>query len=304
MSKIGRSLKKFVKHKKPEICMIAGGILGAAAVVTACIQTKKGFDKVAEEHKVRIKKARSLPEDDPKKGKAIIFAYGKTVLSGARLYAGPLGLFTFSMVSFFSAHHTMKLRNAGLAAAMTGLRKEFDAYRCRVADNVGEEAEEKLYFGTKTKEIKESKIDEDGNEVFETVLADDIIDDVEDSDYVKYFTKGNPNWDRSPDLNMFFLNQQMRNATDRLKYNGELTLNEVYDMLGFERTEAGMVVGWIYDKYNPFGDNEVIFQIKKVHVPNENGNGYSIGYAIDFNVDGNIYNEKIRRRNLTSFRKR
>lgn len=304
MSKIGRSLKKFVKYKKPEICMIAGGILGAAAVVTACIQTKKGFDKVASEHKVRIEKARSLPEDDPKKGKAIIFAYGKTVLSGARLYAGPLGLFTFSMVSFFSAHHTMKLRNAGLAAAMTGLRKEFDAYRCRVADNVGEETEEKLYFGTKTKEIKESQIDEDGNEVFETVLADDIIDDVEDSDYVKYFTKGNPNWDRSPDLNMFFLNQQMRNATDRLKYNGELTLNEVYDMLGFERTEAGMVVGWIYDKYNPFGDNEVIFRYKKVHVPNENGNGYSIGYAIDFNVDGNIYNEKIRRRNLTSFRKR
>ena len=304
MSKIGRSLKKFVKHKKPEICMIAGGILGAAAVVTACIQTRKGFDKLAEEHKVRIEKARSLPEDNPKKGKAIIFAYGRTFVSAARLYAGPFACFVGSGLAIYSAHHTMKLRNAGLATALAGAKKELKDYRKRVSDDLGEEAEEKLYFGTKTKEIKESRIDEDGNEVFDTVLADDIIDDVEDSDYVKYFTKGNPNWDRSPDLNMFFLNQQMRNATDRLKYNGELTLNEVYDMLGFERTEAGMVVGWIYDKYNPFGDNEVIFRYKKVHVPNENGNGYSIGYAIDFNVDGNIYNEKIRRRNLTSFRKR
>ena len=304
MSKIGKSLKKLVKHKKPEICMTAGFIFGAAAIVTACIQTRNGLDKVIEDHTIRIEKARSLPDDDPKKGKAILFAYGRTVAAAARIYAGPAALFTLSTVSFFSAHHEMKLRNAGMAAAAAGIKKEFEAYRGRVADNIGEEAEEKLYFGVKDKEIDEIKYDADGNEIVETVLADDVVDDIEDSDFVKYFVKGNPNWDRSPDMNQFFLQQQEANATEYLKRKGEITLNEVYDLLGFERTEAGMVYGWIYDKYNPFGDNKVIFRVKKVHVPNENGHGYSIGYAIDFNVDGNIYKEKLKRRRIKSSGKR
>ena len=102
----------------------------------------------------------------------------------------------------------------------------------------------------------------------------------------------------------FRLNCQQNLANEILKQKGEITLNEVYDMLDFERTEAGMVIGWIYDKHQPFGENKVEFKIKRVHIPNENGVGYSLGYAIDFNVDGNIYQEKIRRRGLKSFRKR
>lgn len=306
MSKLGKSLKKVFKHKKPEICMAAGVIFGAAAVVTACIQTRKGLDKVVSDHKVRIEKARSLDDDDPKKGREILFAYGKTTVAGARLLAGPLALFTFSMVSFFSAHNEMKLRNAGLAATAAGLRKTLKDYRGRVADNIGEDAEEKLYFGTKSGEISESTVDEDGNETFETVLADDIVDDVERSDFVKYLVKGNDKWDRSPDMVRFTLECQQNLANDILKNKGEITLNEVYDLLGFEHTEAGMVYGWIYDKYNPFGDNKVEFRVKKVHVPNENdpAKGYSIGYAIDFNVDGNIYKERIKRRRLKTSGKR
>ena len=65
-----------------------------------------------------------------------------------------------------------------------------------------------------------------------------------------------------------------------------------------------MVYGWIYHKYNPFGENKVKFRIKKVHVPNENGHGYSIGYAVDFNVQGNIYKEKLKRKRIGASRKR
>jgi len=306
MSKLGKSLKKVMKHKKPEICMTAGVIFSAAAIITACIQTRKGLDKVIDDHKVRIEKARSLPDDDPKKGREILFAYGKTGVAGARLLAGPASLFALSMVSFFSAHHEMKIRNAGLAATAAGLRKTLRDYRGRVADDIGTEAEEKLYFGTKSGEISESTVDADGNETFETVLADDIVDDIERSDFVKYLVKGNDKWDRSPDMVRFTLECQQNLANDILKTKGEITLNEVYDMLGFEHTEAGMVYGWIYDKYNPFGDNKVEFRVKRVHVPNENDprKGYSVGYAIDFNVDGNIYEERLKRRRLKSSGKR
>jgi len=304
MSKLGRTLRKFVKHKKPEICMAAGTILGAAAIVTACIQTSKGGAKVIEDHKVRLQKAKDMSDDDPAKKKEVALAYGKTLLAGARLYAGPAFLFGTSIASFYMAHHTMKIRNAGLAAAATAARKTLKDYRGRVADKIGEEAEEKLYFGTKEKEIEEVVIDENGEETLVKKVCDDVVDDIENSDYVKYFVKGNDNWDRSPDMCKFFLECQQNRANDILKKKGEITLNEVYDLLGFERTEAGMVVGWIYDKYQPFGDNKVEFRVKQVHVPNENGKGHSLGYAIDFNVDGNIYQEKIRRRGLKTFRKR
>ena len=304
MHKLGKTLKKFVKRKKPEICMVVGTGLGLAAIISACYQTNKGGSKLIEDHKTRLRKAKAMSDDDPNKKKAVTLAYGTTLVEGARLLAGPTALFVGSVTSFWMAHHTMKVRNAGLAAVATGLRKELKGYRGRVADKIGEEAEEKLYFGTKDKEIEEVVVDENGEEKLVKKISNDVIDDIERSDYVKYFVKGNPLWDRAPEMCEFALELQENKANDILKDKGIITLNEVYDLLNFERTEAGMVVGWIYDKYEPFGDNRVKFKVKRVHIPNQNGVGYSLGYAIDFNVDGNIYEEKIRRKGLSSFRKR
>jgi hypothetical protein len=304
MHKLGKTLRKFVKHKKPEICMVVGTGLGLAAIISACYQTNKGGSKLIEDHKARLRKAKAMSDDDPKKKKAVTLAYGKTLVEGARLLAGPTALFVASVTSFWMAHHTMKVRNAGLAAVATGLRKELKDYRGRVKGQIGEEAEERLYYGTQSKEIEETVIDENGEEKLVKVKSDDVIDELERSDYVKYLAKGNRLWDRSPEMTEFRLNCQQNLANEILKQKGEITLNEVYDMLDFERTEAGMVIGWIYDKHHPFGENKVEFKIKRVHIPNENGVGYSLGYAIDFNVDGNIYQEKIRRRGLKSFRKR
>jgi hypothetical protein len=304
MNKLARGLKRFVKHRKPEICMVLGTALGLGAIVTACYQTSKGGKKVIDDHKARLAEAKALPDDDPNKKKEVTMAYVKTGAAGARLYAGPAFLFATSIASFYTAHHTMKVRNAGLAAAATALRKEFKSYRNRVADELGEEAEEKLYFGTQSREIEEVELDDNGEEKTTKNTYDDVVDDIERSDFVRYFAKGNDHWDRSPDMNEFFLECQKNRANDILKTKGEITLNEVYELLGFERTDSGVVFGWIYDKYQPFGDNKVEFKYKKVHIPNESGVGSSIGYAIDFNVYGNIYEEKRRRKGLKSFRQR
>lgn len=304
MNKLARGLRRFVKHRKPEICMVIGTGLGLAAIISACYQTNKGGSKLIEDHKTRLRKAKAMSDDDPKKKKAVTLAYGKTLVEGARLLAGPTALFVASVTSFWMAHHTMKVRNAGLAAVATGLRKELKDYRGRVKDKIGEEAEEKLYFGTQSREIEEVELDENGETKTTKNTYDDVVDDIERSDFVRYFAKGNDHWDRSPDMNEFFLECQKNRANDILKTKGEITLNEVYELLGFERTDSGMVFGWIYDKHQPFGDNKVEFKYKKVHIPNESGVGSSIGYAIDFNVDGNIYEEKRRRKGLKSFRQR
>ena len=58
-------------------------------------------------------------------------------------------------------------------------------------------------------------------------------------------------------------------------------------MLGIPRTKAGQVVGWIFDKDNPIGDNYVDFGL--LNTQNEDFvNGYKRSVLLDFNVDGMI----------------
>lgn len=74
--------------------------------------------------------------------------------------------------------------------------------------------------------------------------------------YVRFFEKGNNrDWVDDDEMNDLFLRCQQHYANDRLHVMGHLFLNEVLDMLGFERTRAGVVTGWLKrpDSYVDFG---------------------------------------------------
>ena len=90
-----------------------------------------------------------------------------------------------------------------------------------------------------------------------------------------------------------FLKLQQSYANKRLKEEGYLFLNDVYEMLGFLKTSAGQVVGWIYDEDIPNGDNFVDFGIYNIDNPKANDfvNGYERSIVLDFNVDGIIYDK-------------
>lgn len=98
------------------------------------------------------------------------------------------------------------------------------------------------------------------------------------SKYAVLFDKSNANWSSNMSCNWMFLKQTETYANDLLKLGGTIFLNDIYKMLGFERTQTGQVVGWHYSKENPIGDNEVIFNVY--------GSDNSI--TIDFNVDGSV----------------
>lgn len=89
---------------------------------------------------------------------------------------------------------------------------------------------------------------------------------------------------------MHFLKNQQNYCNDLLKTKGHLFLNEVYDILGMLETEAGKVVGWVYDEKNPIGDNFVDFGIFDMNDERNFDfiNGYENTAILDFNVDGNI----------------
>lgn len=177
-----------------------------------------------------------------------------------------------------------------ISAALAAATQDFKDYRNRVIERFGKEVDHQLRYNIKAEEIEETVTDEKGKE--KKVKKSIEVADLNASGYVKYFTRSNPYWEEDSSYVEMFLRSQQNYANDKLKATGHLTLNDVYDMLGFHDSKAGMVVGWIYDLDHPNGDNYVEFDVKKVNLPNEQ-DGYEEAYAIDFNVDGNIYNEMI-----------
>ena len=290
--KIGFELKKH----SPEI-FIAGGVVGTvASAVMACKATTK-LNDILEESKEQIDAIHEAPQkeelkdkyDEDMMRKDLALVYFQTGVKVAKLYAPAVILGTLSITSIVASNNILRKRNVALAAAYATVDKGFKEYRERVVERYGEQVDYELTHNIKTKEITETVVDEKGKEkqVKKTV---EVADPNVTNDYIKYFTRSNPYWDDTPDYVELFLRSQQNYANDRLKVDKVLTLNDVYDSLGFQKTKAGMVVGWVFDENNEDGDNFIEFNVRKVYIPNEYGEE-ELAYAIDFNVDGNIYNK-------------
>lgn len=293
LNKIGFGLKK----RSPEILVAVGVVGTVVSAVMACKATAK-IDTILDETKEQLDKiheyagnpdvAEKYNAEDAKKDTAIVYAQAGVKL--AKLYAPAVGLGILSISSILASNNILRKRNMAISAALAAATRDFKDYRNRVIERFGKEVDHQLRYNIKAEEIEETVTDEKGKE--KKVKKSIEVADPNASGYVKYFTRSNPYWEKDSSYVEMFLRSQQNYANDKLKATGHLTLNDVYDMLGFHDSKAGMVVGWIYDLDHPNGDNYVEFDVKKVNLPNEQG-GYEEAYAIDFNVDGNIYNEMI-----------
>lgn len=300
ISKVGMTFHRIgfgLKKHSPEILVAAGVVGTVVSAVMACKATTKisGILDETKEELDNIHKYADDPEnaekysaDDAKKDTAIVYAH--TGLKLAKLYAPAIGLGVLSISSILVSNNVLKKRNMAISAAFATVTQDFEEYRNRVVERFGKEADRQLRHNIKAEKIEETVTDENGRE--KKVKKTIEVADPNASGYVKYFTKSNPYWENNPEYIEMFLRSQQNYANDKLRAVGHLTLNDVYDMLGFHDTKPGMVVGWIYNLDNPNGDNYVEFDVKNVYIPDEHG-GYEEAYAIDFNVDGNIYNEMV-----------
>ena len=204
-----------------------------------------------------------------------------------KLYGPAVAVGVASLGCLLGSNHILRKRNVALAAAYTAVDKSFKAYRGRVVERFGEDLDRELRYNIKAKEVQEIVTDENGNEttVTSTVEVPEINHD--NSEYARCFDETCIGWTRDPEYNMMFVTQIQNWANDRLQSKGYLYLNEVYEMLGFQRTKAGQVVGWLY---NGDGDNYVDFGIFNIKDKQKRRfvNGYEKSIWLDFNVDGNI----------------
>lgn len=290
-------VKGKVEKHSPEILMGVGVVGVVTGTVMACRATLKLNDilEEAQETRDKIKEVASNPnyedkytEEDAKKDLAV--NYIQTGVKVAKLYAPAVAVGVAGVGCVLASHDIMKKRNVALSAAYLTVDKSFKEYKQRVVDRFGEEVEKEIRYGIKAEEIIETVTDEDGNEttVTETVKT---MNPTLYSDYARFFDEASPCWQNDPEYNLMFLKAQQQYANDLLRAKGRLFLNDVYEMLGIEKTKAGQIVGWVYDRENPNGDNFVDFGIYDMSKERVRAfvNGYETNILLDFNVDGNIW---------------
>ena len=285
---------KLKKHS-PEI-LVVGGVVGlVASGVMACKATTK-LSAILDDSKEQIElfdKVAANPEmvneeytvEDAEKDKKIVKV--QTAVKVAKLYAPAVAIGVVSIGAIFASNNIMRKRNVALGAAYATVDRAFKDYRNRVVDRFGEELDKELRYNLKTKEVKETVEDENGKK--KTVKKNiKYMDSPMPSEFAVIYDDGCAGWTKDPEDNKFFLIQQQRYANERLKRRGYLSLNEVYELLGFPSTKAGQVVGWLYDCKDPNykGDNFVDFGLYNVdYEPNRDFvNGYERNIILDFNV--------------------
>lgn len=303
MASVSRSLHKvgfkFKKHS-PEILVVTGVVGIIASTVMACKATTKVSD-IVEDAKETIDTihdsvGKGLHTSDGEEytqevaNKDLVIVYAQTGWKLAKLYGPSVALGVASIGCMIGSNHILRKRNIALAAAFKAVDTSFKEYRDRVIDRFGKEMDRELRFGIKAKEIEEKVVDENGNETTVTKTVEVADPNVAHSIYSIVWCEGNTGWTRNAELNKVFLIQTQNAANDKLRLNGILTLNEVYDMLGVQRTAYGQIAGWVYTEDDSIGDGFVDFGIFNTDDPKacDFVNGYEKSIILDFNCIGNI----------------
>lgn len=303
MASVSRSLYKVgfkLKKHSPEILIVTGVIGIVTSTVMACKATTKVNDIVDEtkdmvdkiHDSVENKKHTSDGEEYTQEvaNKDLTIVYAQTGLKFVKLYGPAVAIGIASIGCIVGSNHILRKRNIALAAALTAMETSFKEYRGRLIDRFGKDLDRELRFGIKAKEVEEKVVDEKGKETTVTKTVEVVDPNAIHSIYSVVFCEGNSGWTRNAELNKVFLIQQQNYANDKLKLNGVLTLNEVYDMIGAPRTAYGQIAGWVYTDDSSIGDNFVDFGIFDVN--NEKAcdfvNGYEKSIILDFNCIGNI----------------
>lgn len=287
------------KVHSPEIMIGASIVTGAAALYFTVRGTMK-LEEILDDHKDRTDNVKAeLAELKDSGDQEEVAVYKKELMKEtvntagkiALAYAPAAGLAAASCVLSISAHGIMKKRVATTLAALESTSAAFEAYRQRVKDRYGEEAEREILTGKHKETVMVETTDKKGN----SKMVEQKVDAVDGlvSQYARYFDCKNDmfyctqNNDGSGRVyNEEFLKTQEEVFDLLLRSQGYVFLNQVYEKLGFESTPEGQLVGWKLNSST--GDGYVKFNMTKV-VEGDNENDDV--WLLDFNVDGVIFDK-------------
>jgi hypothetical protein len=279
----GKSALK-VQKVSPEL-LIGAGIVGLVAAGVLAARASRDLDPMIMHHDRRrddIDEA-AIPESQRKHEQNLVTK--DVAIEVVKMYAPAVTLGAVSIVAILGGHHILKSRNVALAAAYKVLETSYFEYRKRVADEIGTDREVQLYRG----QVQET-ISVDGKKQLATKQKYPhgspyarIFDEVNSTEFIK----------NRPDLNLVFLLHVQRFCNAQLNAKGYMFLNDVYEQLGMDRTPAGQMVGWFWNKHPDAGDGHIDFGIDDAE--NQMAKAFLRGEEaavwLDFNVDGQIFDK-------------
>lgn len=291
-----RTSLKIRKHS-PEILLGAGIVSLIGAAVVACTETPTAR-AIVDEAKSDLSKVKTCVDDpnveysEETHKKDLVIIYSRTAINLVKTYGPALLLGIAGTASILASHGIMKKRNLALTAAYAAAMKDLKDYRDRVVKRFGENVDKQLRFGTESKEIEETTVDENGEVKTEKKVTDVMeCPSADFSEFARCFDEKSRYYKKNAEMNLYFLRAIEHQANDKLILQGHMFLNELYDMLDIPRTQIGQTVGWIYDpKNNTEHDNYISLGIYDASRPGARDfvNGYERAIWIDPNVDGTI----------------
>ena len=246
-----------LRQASPEILIGSGIVLGIAAIITACAKMKE-TEAVKEELQEELEEIKETEIEGTKEYAFASFrAGGKAIVRYFVIFWIPILLEILSIICIWYSHGIMVKRNTDLASAIVIMTQQMDKYRGRVRDKVGVETENDLFYGlTKSPTGETVTITDENGKEKKVKQYEKIVTDGAGGPFDRIFDSSNYNWKTSPSANIFFVNWVLNNCREMLNdraskiSDGWVTINEVYNKLGFESTEAGFYWGWTFSRKN------------------------------------------------------
>lgn len=303
-------VKTNAQAHSPEI-LIGVGIAGmVTSTVLACRATLKAKD-VVEKRKsdlAELREVKEAPEnadgalysdDQYKKDTRLVnFQTGMKVV-GLYLPAVTVGILGASC--FIKSNDIHRKHEASLTAAYMSVDQMFKKYRERVKEELGEDADDRFRYGTRTIEVEKEVVDENGK-VKKKKEQVDVIDDFDTKDFSILWDRKSEHWDNDPHYQQSIVKDAMSNLNIRLKHRaklnhgvGYLRITEVYDELLIPRPkfidEELRDFGWVLDYNDPvLGGTEINLNPKVVFLPPKNEEVCPRrAILLQPNVQGNIF---------------
>lgn len=283
-----------VQENSPQI-LIGVGITGLlTSGVLAVLTTKNKLQPIEIEHETNVEKILENEKPEEKK-KDLSKEKTHYILNVAKLYAPSVLLAGASIGCILKGNDILHKRNMALATAYATLDNAYQEYRKRVIEKYGEDADKEIRMNGQQQKIEVVEKDENGKE--KKVKKNAFVSGPNLSGYARYFAYGESTAaEPNIDYNEMFLKGMQKTFNSMLKIKGFVTLNEVYESLGYKRTVAGQEVGWVYDRNcEDHGDNYIDLRIEEVYRECEDRPGqYEKVLIIDPNVDGPIMKHLVR----------
>lgn len=310
LGKIGSVARKaaggsglFLKAHAPEI-MVGGGVAGfVVTVISACKATGKAHEILEAKEEAltandRCYQEKTLNAGEYEENAKIINRNAKWALIKA--YTPTATGLAVSVILVLGGYRMINGRLVKTAAAYKILEDGFGRYRENVRDEFGEETDWRMLNSIRPERLEAAEKEREANREAEADRKRKKRNrekrrTAHQEVYSKFFDQYSDRWRRSwtPEQVWEYLRQKQREANDMLSIRKHIFLNEVYDLLGLDRTEEGAVVGWILTKNNPdshvdFGLDSMPDEARRKFLSAERNEDIKIW--LHFNPDGLIYN--------------